>query len=134
MGRLVAPCGLMAALTGLWMTQFYPNVDNAGDVLYGLRLVVGSAMAVSILLALAARRRGDFSRHGAWMIRGYALGQGAGTQALTGLPWALLLGRPGVTANAVLMGGSWLINIALAEWIIRRRRGTAPVDRAIVSA
>jgi uncharacterized membrane protein len=121
-GRIVAPCGLIAAVSGLWMTQFYPNAANAGDVLYGLRLLVGSAMAASILLALAALRRRDFPRHGAWMIRGYAIGQGAGMQVLTGLTWALLAGPPGVTANAALMGGSWLINIAFAEWIIRRRR------------
>jgi uncharacterized membrane protein len=122
-GRVLAPCGLVAALSGLWMTQFYPNAPNGGDLLYGMRLAVGCAMAASILLALDAIRRRDFSRHGAWMIRAYAIGQGAGTQALTGLPWALLVGTPGVTTNALLMGAGWLINIVFAEAVIYRMSG-----------
>ena len=55
-----------------------------------------------------------------YTIRGYAIGQGAGTQVLTGLPWILLVGTPGPAVNAVLLGAGWVINIALAEWIIRR--------------
>jgi hypothetical protein len=54
------------------------------------------------------------------MIRGYAIGQGAGTQAFTHLPWILLLGTPGELPRAVLMAAGWVINIAVAEWIIRR--------------
>ena len=119
-GRLLIPCGLAAALTGLWMTQFYPNAVNGGDLLHGTRLVVGAGMVACLVAAVSAIRRRDFTAHGQWMIRAYALGQGAGTQALTGLPWALLVGVPGVTTNALLMGGSWILNIILAEWIIRR--------------
>ena len=40
-------------------------------------------MALAIVLGLAAIRRRDIARHRAWMIRGYAIGLGAGTQALT---------------------------------------------------
>jgi len=29
-GRMLIPCGLVAALAGLWMTQFYPSVDFDG--------------------------------------------------------------------------------------------------------
>jgi hypothetical protein len=55
------------------------------------------------------------------MIRGYAIGMGAGTQFLTHVPWILLLGTPGELPRALLMGAGWVINIAVAEWIIRRR-------------
>jgi uncharacterized membrane protein len=124
-GRVLAACGLMAALTGLWMAHFYPWPEGDGEILYGLRIVFGSAMAVSIVLALVAIRRRDFASHGAWMTRGYAIGMGAGTQVLTHLPWFIFVGRPGEGVRAVLMGAGWVINVVVAEWIIRgaaRRR------------
>lgn len=119
-GRLLVPCGLVAALAGLWMTRFYPNAVNGGDLLFNLRLFFGSAMLISLVMAVAAIRRRDFVRHGAWMIRAYAVGQGAGTQVLTSLPWIVLIGVPGVTANALLLGAGWVINVVIAEWIIYR--------------
>jgi uncharacterized membrane protein len=118
-GRIVVAGGLVAALTGLWMTQFYPPVENDGDLLYGFRLLFGSAMVVSIVLGFAAIRRRDIARHRAWMMRGYAIGMGAGTQALVHLPWLLIVGTPGELARALLMGAGWVVNLAVAEWIIR---------------
>jgi uncharacterized membrane protein len=120
-GRVLALLGLAAALTGLWMTLAYPWPEGDGEVLYVTRLVFGSAMAMSIVLAIRAIRRGDFRSHGAWMMRGYAIGLGAGTQVLTHLPWFILVGKPGEAARAVLMGAGWVINLLVAEWIIRRR-------------
>ena len=35
-GRILVPCGLIAALSGLWLTQFYPPVDGDGPLLYGI--------------------------------------------------------------------------------------------------
>jgi hypothetical protein len=97
------------------------------------RLVFGSAMLVSIVLALGAIRRRDFVAHGAWMTRGYAIGLGAGTQVLTHLPWFVLAdGKPGELPRAVMMGAGWIVNVAVAEWTIRRAstrpsRSAAPV-------
>ena len=120
-GRVLAVLGLVAALTGLWMAHFYPWPEGDGQVLYLERIVFGSGMAVSIVLALLAIRRRDFASHGAWMTRAYAIGVGAGTQVLTHLPWAILVGKPGESSRAVLMGAGWVINVIVAEWIIRRR-------------
>jgi uncharacterized membrane protein len=120
-GRLLVPAGLVAALSGLWMSHFYPWPAGDGEIVYGLRLLFGSAMVVSIVLGVVAIRRRDIARHGDWMLRGYAIGMGAGTQALTHLPWFLLLGTPGELPRALLMGAGWVINLAVAEWIIRRR-------------
>jgi uncharacterized membrane protein len=128
-GRVLAPLGMMAALTGLWMTLFYPWPEGDGEIVYLLRLLFGSAMAASIVLGMDAVRRRDFASHGAWMIRGYAIGMGAGTQVLTHLPWFILVGKPGELSRAVLMGAGWVINVVVAEWIIRRervRRGVVP--------
>jgi uncharacterized membrane protein len=121
-GKLLVALGLMAALSGLWMTLFYPWPSGDGVALYWQRLLFGSAMVVSITLAVVAIRRRHFRAHGEWMMRGYAIGLGAGTQAVTHLPWFLLVGKPTETPRAFLMGAGWVINLVVAEWIIRRRR------------
>jgi uncharacterized membrane protein len=122
-GRILAPCGLLAALSGLWMAHFYPWPAGDGQVVYMERLVFGSAMVVFIVLALLAVRRRDYASHGAWMIRGYAIGLGAGTQVLTHLPWFLFVdGKPGELPRALMMGAGWAINVVVAEWIIRAGR------------
>src|SRR5438105_946422 len=51
-----------------------------GESLVVVRLVVGSAMLASIVLAVVAIRRRDFTSHGAWMTRAYAIALGAGTR------------------------------------------------------
>ena len=119
-GRLLVGSGLAAALSGLWMTQFYQLPDHDGALLYSFRLLFGSLMALSIVLGLVAIRRREIARHRAWMMRGYALGLGAGTQVLTLLVGEIVLGPPGEVARGLLMGAGWAINLALAEWIIRR--------------
>lgn len=121
-GRVLVVAGLVAALTGLWMARFYPWPPGDGQALYALRLVFGSGMLLSLVLALVAIRRRDFASHGAWMIRAYAIGLGAGTQVLTHLPWFLMAGTrtPDETARAVMMGAGWVLNLLAAEWIIRR--------------
>jgi uncharacterized membrane protein len=130
-GRVLLACGLTAALTGLFMTLVYPWPAADGVVLYVERLVFGSAMLGSLLMAINAIRRRDFTAHGAWMIRGYAIGMGAGTQVITHLPYYVLVGTPGESVRAVLMGAGWVINVIVAEWIIRngpRNQATSPLS------
>jgi len=125
-GRIAAPAGLLSALSALWMTLFYAIPAPSGTALFVLRLGFGTAMAVAIVLAFAAIRRGDVRTHSAWMTRAYAIGMGAGTQVLTFLPWVLFFGAPGQAIHAVLMGAGWVINLAIAEVVIRRRARPAP--------
>jgi uncharacterized membrane protein len=133
-GRILIPSGLVAALSGLWMSHFYPWPDGDGLILYGLRLLFGSVMLLSILLGVAAIQRRDFVQHGHWMVRGYAIGVGAGTQALTQMAWMLLVGKPDELAKAMLMGAGWVINLGVAEWIIRKSQTPrAHTASAIVS-
>lgn len=120
-GKILIPSGLIAALSGLWMAQFYSVPAYDAELVYGLRLLFGSAMVVFLLVGAAAIRRRDFTRHGAWMLRGYAIGLGAGTQVLTGLVAALIVDPPTKLSRALLFGSAWVINLAVAEWIIRRR-------------
>ena len=78
-------------------------------------------MVVSMVLGFTAIRRGDVIRHRAWMMRGYAIGLGAGTQVLTLLAGELIAGPPDEFSRALLMGAAWVINLAVAEWSIRKR-------------
>jgi uncharacterized membrane protein len=125
-GRIIGVFGLLAALTGLWMAHFYPWPAGDGVGVYVERLVFGMAMLASIVLGLLAVRRRDFKAHGGWMIRAYAIGMGAGTQVLTHLPWFILVDSPpGEAGRTVMMGAGWVINVIVAEWIIRRGEGRA---------
>jgi uncharacterized membrane protein YozB (DUF420 family) len=119
-GRLLVLFGLTAALTGLWMTMCLPRRAGDADLLAAFRLAAGSIMALSIVLGFTAIRRRDFARHRMWMIRAYAVGQGAGTQAVFLASWMLIIGPPGELSRAVLHGAAWAVNLAVAERIIRR--------------
>lgn len=135
-GRILIPCGVLVALTGLWMTLYYPWPPGDGLLVYYERLVFGTGMLLCIALAVDAIRRRQFEEHGNWMIRAYAIGLGAGTQVLTHLPWFILVDlQPAGIARAVMMGLGWIINILVAEWVIRRpqsrARNRAPVFATI---
>ncbi len=119
-GWVVTACGIVGASSGLWMQATYQLPEDDGALLAAFRVVFGSGMLVSLVLGAVAASQRDFARHGAWMLRGYAIGMGAGTQVLTHAPWVLLLGKPDVLTRALLMGAGWVINLAVAECIIRR--------------
>ncbi len=121
--------GIAAGLSGLWMTLFYPLPATDGELLFVLRLIFGSSMVAFIVLGFAAARRRDFGRHRAWMIRGYAIGIAVGTQALTSLVWALAVGPIDELGKALTLGAGWVINLAVAEWIIRRRPAGSALAR-----
>ena len=120
-GLVLIPAGLIAALSGLWMAVFstLPASDNAA--LAVIRVVFGLAMVASILLGVRAIVRRDFAAHGAWMARGYAIGAGAGTQAVIMIVPTLALGGLDPAMKATLMAAAWVINLAVAEYAIRRR-------------
>ena len=120
-GRALVPLGLAAALSGLWMTLFYPRPPIDDLLLTPMRLVFGIAMAGCLILGVTAIRRRDITAHRAWMSRGYAIGLGAGTQVLTHLPWMVLVGQPSGTPRVLLMLAGWVINLAVVEWALRRR-------------
>jgi uncharacterized membrane protein len=121
-GRLLVPFGLAASLSGLWMSVYYPRPVGDDFPLEVVRLVVGTAMTYAIVVAVVAIRSGDVRRHRAWMTRGYALGLGAGTQVFTHLPWILVTGAsPQGWPRTLCMTAGWAINLAVAEWVIRRR-------------
>jgi uncharacterized membrane protein len=125
-GRLVVVCGLLAGLAGLWLALFYPRGPHVGALLTAFRLLFGSAMVAALVLGFAAIRRRHVRRHRAWMMRAYALGLGAGTQMFTGLVASLLVSPPTELSRALQDGAGWAINLAVAEWLIRRPPAPRP--------
>ena len=97
------PAGVLAALSGLWMTVFPPaQWATARSCLSCDSSSV--AMLASIVLTVFAIRRRDFASHGAWMTRGYAIALGARTQVLTLLQWSLLFGVADEMPRTVRVG------------------------------
>ena len=120
-GRIVIASGIFVALTGLWMTVIYPiPPELQGGMLYAVRVFVSVAMLLSIVLAVTAVKGGDIAAHRIWMIRAFALGQGAGMQVMVLLPWMLLIGKPSMLHRDLLMSLGWLINLFIAEMAIQR--------------
>ncbi|TFC51214.1 DUF2306 domain-containing protein [Cryobacterium shii] len=120
-GRILIPAGLLAALSGMWMAAFYPHPPGDGAILVVLRLVFGAAMVAGLGLGIRGIVRRDFVQHRAWMTRAYAIGVGAGTQALVLIPQSMIFGSTDELSRAVFMGAAWVINLSVAEYVIRRR-------------
>jgi len=118
-GRVLVGAGLVVAGSALWLTLLYPAKPGMGDLVFLVRLLAGAGMAAALVLGLAAIRRRDIRAHRAWMIRAYALGLGAGTQVVTeGLAGGMF--GDGVLVGDLAMAAGWAINLAVAEWIVRR--------------
>ncbi|MCF6377074.1 DUF2306 domain-containing protein [Nocardioides KLBMP 9356] len=133
-GRVLVPAGIAAGLSGIWMSVFsdLPAHDNA--TLMWLRLVFGSLMVAGLVLGLLAIRRRDVVTHQRWMARSYAVAQGAGTQALFLLPYVVLVGQPSGNPKALVMGLAWVVNLTVAEWLVRRSvAGRMPVAKGAKS-
>jgi hypothetical protein len=121
-GRIVALTGILSAVSGLWMTHYYAlPIELQGSLLYTVRMVLGIAMVVFIVLGVVAIKTRHIPMHGASMLRAYAIGQGAGTQALIGITWIVFFGEEAIgLTRDVMMTLAWVINLGVAEWVIRK--------------
>jgi uncharacterized membrane protein len=132
-GRVVVGLGLAVAFSALWMTLFYPRQPGTGELAYLFRLAFGSGMAASIILGFTAIQNRDVAGHVAWMTRAYALALGAGTQVFT-----LGIGKAFFGSSALAydlcLGAGWVINLAVAEYVIRRRGSRRTIGRRTIGA
>jgi len=118
-GRVVVLAGLGVALSALWLNQFFPRAHATRGVVYPLRLAFGVALVVTLVLGFRAARRRNFARHRVWMIRSFAIALVAGTQVFT-LGFGGAIFGTGDLAQALMLVAAWAINLAVAEWAIRR--------------
>ena len=126
-GMIFIPSALIAAITGLWMEATYDLPAHDGPLLSVFRVIFGTSMIATTVLGVRTLLRREYARHGAWMMRTYAIGMGAGTQVIVFLPWMLLVGQPDVTQRAWLMGAGWTINLLFVEWVLMRKARTRQV-------
>jgi hypothetical protein len=125
-GAVALLSGLVVAMTGGYMATTYTIPESLqGPFLLATRLAVSGGMFVSLLLALRALVERRFDAHGAWMLRAYALGLGAGTQVFVFLPAELIVAGPvhGLPRD-LLMAAAWVLNLAVAEFLIHRKAKT----------
>lgn len=120
-GRVLIPAGFLVALSGMWMGAFSDLPAGDGPLLFVIRELFGGFMLTSLILGIRAIVQRRFSVHGAWMTRAYAIGVGAGTQAIFLIPMSMILGSSHELGRAITMGLAWVANLAIAEIVIRRR-------------
>lgn len=123
-GRMIATAGCVSALTGLWMTlSFEFPHELQGVLLYWVRIALSLSMAGLIAWAVVAIRAGNGSEHAAAMLRAYAIGQGASTQAVLGVGWMVAFGaEPQGQLRDFIMVFAWASNLLIAEFLIRMMR------------
>ena len=121
-GRVIASAGCVSALTGLWMTHVFAfPTELQGSLLYGVRIALSLSMVGLIVRAVVAIRSRDVRAHSASMLRAYAIGQGASTQAVVGIGWIILVGsEPHGPLRDAMMVLSWGLNLLIAELLISR--------------
>jgi len=124
-GRVLVSAGVVAAASGLWLTNFYPPLGNEGPLLYWFRTAAGLGMLWFLVQGYMAARRRRFDEHPRHMMRAYAIGLGASTQMLIGIPVLLLFGEPSPIVGDLMLGAGWAINLAVAQWAIGRKNGAA---------
>jgi len=122
LGWLVWFSAVVAATTGLVLSLSYPHGPHHGLTLLLVRLLVAVAMLGCLAAGLAAVVGRQIATHRAWMIRAYALGMGAGTQVVTHVPLILWPELAGETSRTLCMTAGWVINLVVAEAVIRPRR------------
>ncbi|HJR71402.1 MAG TPA: DUF2306 domain-containing protein [Gammaproteobacteria bacterium] len=125
-GRILIPAGLLSAISGMWMALAYPPAFGDGRAVMFLRLLVGTAIVVSLVLGFVEIKRQSIATHRAWMIRAYALAIAAGTQPLTLFIAFLLSGKMEEVEFTSGMAAGWLLNLAVAEWVTRKKPMNAP--------
>lgn len=116
-GRVAILGALIAAGSGLWLA--FVSLSTSTGLLFTFRLLAASGLAASIVLGFRDIRHRRVAAHRAWMIRAFALGLGAATQVFT-LGFGEQLFGKGELSIALLNGAGWAINLAVAEWAIRR--------------
>lgn len=127
-GRAVVIAGIISAASGLWMTHYYSFPSGLqGNLLYWVRMVLGSLMIGLLIWAVIAIKSKDIFRHSASVLRAYAIGQGASTQAFLGISWIVINGSEAVgPMRDAIMVFAWGANLLIAEFLICSQFRTKP--------
>jgi len=128
MGYLYLSAVFLEGSAGLWglspsflrysaSSRFSPNQFFL--VMVGFGTLALEVWLLTAALAFARARQRRFDEHRAWMMRSYSLTFAAATVRLAGLPILVLTPDPIVAITCAFW--SWILNLVVAEWLIRRR-------------
>ena len=121
LGRITASLGILAGVSGVWMTLLHPGIS--GPILMNGRLAAGTAWVFFILISIRFVVQRNISRHKNWMLRAYAIALPAGTLAFIMLPIVIIFGEEGNEIFfEVVQVAAWPLHLLVAEWIIRKPR------------
>lgn len=119
-GKLLIVAGFVAALSGMWMNQFFPHYGGA--LKYTGVLAYGVGLIGSLSIALHAIRQRNIARHRAWMLRAIAIGFGIATQGVIIIPIYLINDGVSELTIGVVVWAGLLINLTVVEIALRRER------------
>ena len=121
-GWCVATAGVISAATGTWMTVYFVFPEELqGPLLYWTRIVLCFAMIILIVHAVISIKTRKILQHSATILRAYAIGQGASTQAFFGIAWIIATGvEPVGLLRDWLMVFAWGLNFLVVEILIRK--------------
>lgn len=125
-GRVYAYSILLVCGPAGMLMAWYANGGPVAQVSF---LVLSTLWWWSTWVAWRAIRAGDIRRHGAWMIRSYALTLSAITLRLMQFGLAMYSDIDPETAYRLVAWPSWVLNLAAAEFILARTRWFAAVYR-----
>lgn len=119
-GRITVIAGLLSAISGLWMTIVFAFPEAMqGSLLFSVRIILSLAMIGLLGWAIIAVKAGSFRKHAASMLRAYAIGQGASTQAFFGIALIVTFGiEPTGFLRDCFMVSCWVLNLLAAEALI----------------
>lgn len=124
-GRVFVLAGMAMSVSGLGLLLQVESI--ATQLLDAARGVFGLSLTAALFLGVKAARDRKLFQHRIWMIRAYAIGMGSGTVALVMFPIYLITGEPPMgLASDVVVVGTWLLNIAIGERVIRRLSDQRP--------
>ena len=119
-GRVFIASGFMMAVSAIAINIMFPPF---GGLFKSIAVYVFSvAQIVTLTVALRAILRRDITRHRAWMIRAFAIGLAISTMRIFFIPAYLLYGVPSDFTVGLGMWIGFLVNIAVAEFILWRER------------
>lgn len=118
--------GLCGALSGAWMSA--AHLEISGPVLLFGRLLFGPLWALFLILGYVALRRRDYVSHGGYMVRAFAVAMPAGTLPFIFAPFALVLGEVPQVLDESIQSFAWVLHLAVAELLVRRRRRLLGAD------
>lgn len=119
-GRIFIVSGFMMAISAIAINIVFPPF---GGIFKSIAVYIFSlAQIVTLTIALRAILRRDIARHRAWMIRAFAIGLAISTMRIFFIPAYLLYGVPSDFTVGLGMWIGFLVNIAVAEFILWRER------------